>query len=51
MDQIKAEREASVRSIEVEPEYEEQVIEKWFHMNEMPDDLHSACLAMIPIET
>ena len=29
-------------------DYEEQVIEKWFRQEELPDNLEEACLAMIP---
>ncbi|KAL3921431.1 MAG: hypothetical protein SGARI_006683, partial [Bacillariaceae sp.] len=30
-------------------EYEEQVIEKWFQVDTLPDDLESACRQLIPI--
>ena len=48
---MKVEREKKARNIalSIEPEYEEQVIEKWFGRDEMPEDLASACMAMIPV--
>jgi hypothetical protein len=33
----------------IEDEYEEQVIEKWFQVDFLPEDLESACRQLIPI--